>query len=59
MMIKNGKFIPCTYCDKVSIQGSDPPVCEEHKNEPMKKKATEGPSTIKELENIKCSSSSD
>lgn len=56
-MIKNGKLLPCTYCDKVAIPGSDPPVCEDHKDAPMKKKASEGPSTMKELESLKCSSS--
>lgn len=54
-MIKNGKFIPCTYCDKISIPGSDPPVCEEHKDADMHKEAAEQePKTLKELESLKC-----
>lgn len=63
-MIKNGKFIPCVYCDKVSIKDTDPPVCEEHRHkleELMQKKAavaklgeTESASvkTLKELESL-------
>lgn len=50
MLKKNGKFLPCTYCDKTALPDTDPPVCEEHKK--IKKKASKG-KTIKELESIK------
>lgn len=46
-MIKNGKHIQCTYCEKTALQDTDPPVCEEHAK--LKKKASKSPRTLKEL----------
>lgn len=48
MMEKNGKeHIPCTYCDKDALDGTNPPVCADHIHT---KQASAGPSTLKELE---------
>ena len=50
-MIKNGKHIQCTYCEKPALQDTDPPVCEEHAK--LKKKASKTPKTLKELDSKK------
>ena len=50
-MIKNGKYIQCTYCEKTALQETDPPVCEEHAK--LKKKASKTPKTLKELDSKK------
>ena len=49
---KSSEGIPCTYCDKDALPGTDPPVCEEHKAMGETKQASEHePETLKELEN--------
>ena len=47
-MIKNGKHLQCTYCEKTALQDTDPPVCEEHNK--MKKKSSKSPKTLRELD---------
>ena len=48
-MIKNGKHIQCTYCEKTALQDTEPPVCEEHAK--LKKKAGKKQAkTLKELD---------
>lgn len=39
--------IPCTYCGKPALPGTEPPVCKEHFE--MRKNASADPSTLKEL----------
>ena len=39
--------IPCIYCGNPALPDTDPPVCAEHVTT---KQASEGPSTLKELE---------
>jgi len=51
-MIKNGKHLQCTYCEKTALQDTDPPVCEEHQK--LKKKASKKePKTLRELDSEK------
>ena len=38
---------PCIYCGNTALPNTDPPVCEEHLTT---KQASEGPSSLKELE---------
>lgn len=47
-MIKNGKHLQCTYCEKTALQDTDPPVCEEYNK--LKKKSSKKPKTLKELD---------
>ena len=47
-MIKNGSVLQCTYCQEPALKDTEPPVCEKHKE--LRKKASEGPSTLKELD---------
>ena len=47
-MIKNGSVLQCTYCQEPALKNTEPPVCEKHKE--LHKKASEGPSTLKELD---------
>ena len=47
-MIKNGKFLQCTYCEKQALPDTEPPVCEEHNK--LQKKASDKPKTLKELD---------
>ena len=47
-MIKNGKFLQCTYCEKQALPNTEPPVCEEHNK--LDKKAASQPKTLKELD---------
>ena len=52
-MIKNGKFLQCTYCQKQALPNTEPPVCEEHNK--LRKKASH-PKTLKELDSVDRSS---
>lgn len=46
-MDKNGKMgIQCTYCDRLALQDTDPPVCSDHKD--LEKTAAEM-HTLKEV----------
>jgi hypothetical protein len=45
---KSNENIPCTYCDKDAIPGTEPPVCKDHLEQ--RKEASEGPVTLKELD---------
>lgn len=50
MMNKNSALnIPCTHCDQPAIPGTNPPVCEDHKE--LVKKGSKEASNLKELDN--------
>ena len=34
---KSSENIPCTYCDKDALPGTNPPVCKEHLDGPLNK----------------------
>ncbi len=36
--------MPCTYCEETAIEGTNPPVCEEHRHTELKEA-----NTLKEL----------
>ena len=48
---RSNEHIPCAYCDEDALPGTEPPVCERHRDEAQRKKASEddAPETLKEL----------
>lgn len=48
---RSNEHIPCAYCDEDAIPGTEPPVCEKHRDEAQRKKASaeDMPDTLKEL----------
>jgi len=51
MMKRSSENVPCTYCDRDALPGTEPPVCEACMGDGLGKKASaEGPVTLKEVE---------
>lgn len=51
MKKKSSEGIPCLFCERDAVKGSDPPVCERHMKE-LRKEASRVPRTMKELDNM-------